>query len=373
MATRSLNPIVETIVAGEAPRAMALAAARGLLPVSPVDLVDALLHLVESDDPDVREASATTLASTDPSVLSDWVREGEDAHGIDRLVRRTEDATVLEAVIRSRATTDDTLVWLAERLHPDLQDVLAVNQARLLRQPRILEALGRNPRLTADARRRIHEIEEEFFRKRGTTSAAAAEAAEAAAAAPPPLEEVEEAAAGFPPLPGEEEQAAEGALFEEIELPEEMTSEEVELDDEKRKSLLVEISLMTVSQKLTLATKGNKEARSILIRDTNRLVCSAAVASPRMTPNEIESIAAMRNVHEEVLRHIATHREWSRKYPVMLNLVRNPRVPSELCMPFIVRLTQRDMKSLASDKGVPELVRTAAKRMYQMKYQQAKG
>lgn len=373
MATRSLNPIVETIVSGEAPRAMELAAARGLLPVSPVDLVDALLHLVASPDPDVETASKTTLASTDPTVLSDWVREAEDGKGIDRLVRQTEDATVLEAVIRSRATTDDTLVWLAERLHPDLQDVLAVNQARLLRQPRILEALGRNPKLTADARRRIHEIEEEFFRKRGTTSTAAAEAAEAAAAAPAPLEEAGAPLPEMPEVPGEEPPPPEGALFEEIELPEEMTSEEIELDEEKRKSLFVQIGLMTISQKLTLATKGNKEARGILIRDTNRLVCSAAISSPRMTPNEVESIASMRNVHEEVLRHIAGHREWSRKYPIMLNLVRNPRVPPELVFPFIVRLTQRDMKSLAADKGVSEMVRTAAKRMYQTKYQQAKG
>ena len=73
----------------------------------------------------------------------------------------------------------------------------------------------------------------------------------------------------------------------------------------------------------------------------------------------------MRNIEEEVLRIIGTKRDYTAKYPIVLNLVRNPKVPIGVVMPLISRLTLKDMKSLMSDKGVSEAVRVQARKFYQ--------
>jgi hypothetical protein len=83
-----------------------------------------------------------------------------------------------------------------------------------------------------------------------------------------------------------------------------------------------------------------------------------------MTQNEVESIAGMRNVEEEVLRIIGMRREWMLKYPIMLTLVRNPKAPVALVIPLINRLVLRDLKGLKDDKGVTEIVRATAKKFY---------
>ena len=47
---------------------------------------------------------------------------------------------------------------------------------------------------------------------------------------------------------------------------------------------------------------GNKEARSLLVRDRNKIVAIAAVTSPKITDNELLAIAQSRNVSDEVIR-----------------------------------------------------------------------
>ena len=79
----------------------------------------------------------------------------------------------------------------------------------------------------------------------------------------------------------------------------------------------------------------------------------------------------MRNVSEEVLRSIGAGREWSKSYIVAVTLVRNPRTPPGVSTNFIPRMTDRDLKGLANDKNVPEIVRRNAKRTYETRNQKA--
>ena len=60
---------------------------------------------------------------------------------------------------------DQTLEALARTVAGDPQEALIVNQVRLLRQPSLIDALFENPALTADGRRRLLEIREEFFER----------------------------------------------------------------------------------------------------------------------------------------------------------------------------------------------------------------
>ena len=126
------------------------------------------------------------------------------------------------------------------------------------------------------------------------------------------------------------------------------------------RSLFQKIQTMTVSEKLDLARKASKEARSILLRDSNKLVQLAVVNSPKITESEIIGIASNRQVSEDVLKEIAMNREWLRNYQVRLALVNNPKTPLSIALAQVSYLNQRDLGLLAKSKGVPRPIVIAA-------------
>ncbi|HKG79749.1 MAG TPA: hypothetical protein VKA78_10030, partial [Pyrinomonadaceae bacterium] len=125
------------------------------------------------------------------------------------------------------------------------------------------------------------------------------------------------------------------------------------------------IMFMNTRDRMKLAMKGDREARSILIRDSNKVVCSAVVNNPRITEQEIENIAAMRTVADEVLRIIALNRGWARSYTIIYNLARNPRSPIPTVMNILPRIRTKDLQALTQNRNVSEAVRRQAYRLHQ--------
>ena len=122
---------------------------------------------------------------------------------------------------------------------------------------------------------------------------------------------------------------------------------------------------MNARDRMKLAMKGDREARSILIRDSNRMVATAVIHNPRVTDQEVENIAAMRTVADEVLRLIALNRNWARSYPVIHNLVRNPRTPVPTVLTTLPRIRTKDLKNLTQNRNVPDATRRQALRLSQ--------
>jgi hypothetical protein len=127
-------------------------------------------------------------------------------------------------------------------------------------------------------------------------------------------------------------------------------------------SVVQKVYRLGVIDKMKLAITGSREERAILIRDPNRLVAAAVLGSPKITEPEIESISAMKNVSDQTLRTIGNHREWTKRYPVVANLVRNPRTPIGIALSMVPRLNPRDIKGVALDRNVPEAVRKQAQK-----------
>ena len=107
------------------------------------------------------------------------------------------------------------------------------------------------------------------------------------------------------------------------------------------RSLFQKIQTMSVSEKLDLARKASKEARSILIRDSNKLVQLAVANSPKITESEILAIASNRQVNDDVLKEIAMNKEWLRNYQIRLALVNNPKTPLSIAMAQVTYLNQQ--------------------------------
>jgi uncharacterized UPF0160 family protein len=87
------------------------------------------------------------------------------------------------------------------------------------------------------------------------------------------------------------------------------------------------------------------------------------IKSPRITESEVEFYAALRNVQTDVLRLIASNREWLKSYKVIHTLIKNPRTPLAYTTKMLPRLNKKDLRSLERDRNVPEALRKMAKRM----------
>lgn len=139
---------------------------------------------------------------------------------------------------------------------------------------------------------------------------------------------------------------------------------EIEPDPVKRESLVQRVARMTVVERLTLALKGGRSERMLLIRDPNKLIQRCVLQSPRLTETEVEAFAAMSNLPGETLRAISLSRLFMKNYSVVRNLTNNPKTPLDVSLHLFPRLTATDLVKLTANKNVPETLRSSAIKLH---------
>lgn len=347
---RASNPLIDQFRKGGVPPDLRLLAAQGALPLKPSDLVE-LLHLLLGDtQPEVRETAAATLMAQPVEEMLPIGRDKETPPGVLAwIVAQRPERELREAVLQNTSLSDDAIQGLAGSLPEELAELVVINQMRLLRSTPLLEALEVNPSLSNDQKRRLRELRETF--KIGPQP-------DTPPPPPPP-----------PAAPAPEPAAAEPDTFQEM--PEGPVTESDALvrylsEDERgqadKVSAVQRIYRLNTAEKIIAALKGSREERAILVRDANRLVSTSVLGSPRLTEAEIESFAGMKSLSDEMLRIIGTHREWTKRYQVVANLVRNPKTPIGISLGMVSRLNPRDIKNLTVDRNVPEVVRKHAQK-----------
>jgi len=392
----SINPVVQAIISGKAPQPARLAAARGLLPLPQNDLLEVLVALTTSDDAQIAAAATETLSAETADDLLSAASDDETAPNVLAYLATRSDGTpqLYEATILNTRTPDHALAKLAATTtHASLLELITVNQQRLVRSPEIIDAILSNPACGGEAERRARETRKEFFEKeRGARQIADELRARGQTAAAEFFETAELTTVGGELsvedawLIAQHIEVADGDLddswlpaerYEELisESPAEVAanvqrvveSERLERGEvsQERVSLIRRIMFMNTKDRIKLAMKGDREARGILIRDSNKVVCSAVVKNPRITEQEIENIAAMRTVADEVLRIIALNRSWVRSYLIIHNLARNPRTPIPTAMNILPRIRTKDLQQLSQNRNVSEAVRRQAYRLGQ--------
>jgi hypothetical protein len=135
----------------------------------------------------------------------------------------------------------------------------------------------------------------------------------------------------------------------------------------KRENALQKISHLDVKGRIQLALKGNKEERSLLIRDGTKVVALAVLEAPKLSDGEVEKFASQKNVLEAVLRQIPLKRRFMKNYIVVRNLVANPRTPLDLGLGLMKNLLPNDLKNISGNKEISETIRKLALKMYKQK------
>jgi len=391
--TTSTNPVVKSIISGNAPPAARSAAARGMLPLPQADLLEALVHLTADNDPAIAGAAQETMAEQQAADLLQAAAAENTAPSVLGYLASLTSATreIHEAIAANANTPDEAIALLARAtVHASLIELITFNQQRLIRSPAIIDAILLNPARTPEAERRAKETRREFFEKergarqiaeelRARGNAAAAEFFESADLSTAQGEmSIDDAWVIAQHIEVSDVDIDDSWLAREFmeETPEQIAANvqavlnaerlEGEISPE-RVSLIRKIMFMTVKDRVKLAMKGDREARGILIRDSNKVVATGVIHNPRITDNEIENISSMRQVADEVLRIIGNNRQWARSYPIIHNLVRNPRTPMATAVQILPRIRTKDLKSISLNRNVSQAVRQQAYRLSEMR------
>jgi hypothetical protein len=353
-----LPPNLRKHVDPKAPVPLRMMAAKALVPFNPSDMLGALYMLTFDPEQSVRETATKTAAGLPDRILGSALRD-EDVQppvlGWFLAQLKGKDAYAEMLVLNSN-TPDEAVAEVARDCSAKVVEIIGQNQLRLLRTENILRNLCANP----NASPALVDSVCDFAVRSGMS-----------------LPDVPQMQAARVRLFGPEVVAAPPApqgptaeeVLQELGGPEAAASEEsaAPMEEGKRLNVTQKIMKMTISEKIKLATLGNKEARSILIRDSNKLVATAVIRSPRLTDGEVLTIAGNRAMHDDVLRVIYGNREWTKNMKVKLALVKNPKIPLTVTMKFINSLRESDVKDLMRDKNVPAAVAGYAKRLIDKK------
>ncbi len=362
------------------PGPLRMMAARGMAPLPPREMVIVLATLSLDEDQKLTAAARDSIAKL-PSELMVAALDSTLPPDVLQVVGPLllNRADLLERIVLNRATSDVTISLLAPLVPAEVAEIIASNQERCLRSEAIVRALVKNTNILRSSLDRLFD----FLVRSGILLDGMREFSDAMERLSPT--EVEEVAGKIelpPEVAAHLEEGAKvtlsstapvSAVSDADQQPaEESSAEETkegEAVEEETKQIPITqmIANMTTAQKMIFAMKGNKEARSILVRDSNRVVSTGAIRNPRITEQEVAAAANSRSVNEDVIRIIAASKEMTRTYSVKVALVNNPKTPFKTASRFLTLLRQSELRAVAKSKNVSGPVSKMAKQMLQAK------
>jgi len=357
-----LSAGVQRILGRSAPAPLRLMAAKGLAPgLKPHEALTVIAVLSESDDEAIASAAKATLGKLPPPVLTGALG-GDLPAGVLALVAPlyAQNAAVMEKILAHAAISPATVAAIAAAASEAVAELVATNEQRLLAHPEIIEKLYMNAAARMSTADRILELAvRNKIELKGIPAykEAAAAIGQELIAEPSPEPTPDDIL--FRETDAAARQAPVDPATEDTHRLDEETGDEVVED--KFLPLHARLGRMTNSQKIRRAMIGTASERLLLVRDSNRLVAQAAIKSPSIQENEVLRISSSRTVSEDVLRLIATDREWTRSHQIKLNLVQNPRTPFAFAAKLVMHLREHELKGLARSKNVTGAVVQAAR------------
>ncbi len=409
-------------------------AARGMLPLPPLDQVAVLYQLAIDPDQTIAQAARETATKLPEKLVAGTLAEpANDPRVLDYFGQLMIDKpSVFDAVALNPSTADSTIAGLAGRCGAREVDLIAQNEQRVLRTPEIIAAMYMNRKARMSTIDRVVELAvrnqvrvpglaawDEVARALSGTIAVdpqddarfdaviasrndnvltSGNAEEAPIddggrtnrlielhvnvpnqpATRIPLRRMRTVVGGevdsegyVPNLPpqwlvvqlDEDENGITVGIVETRETVHAAIKQHLQIGNVRLILAPTPFRDLPIPHKIRAATLGDAFVRSEAIRDANKMVSLAAIKSPGVTDSEAASFAGNTILGEDVIRYIASRREWTKLYGVKVSLCRNPKAPiaeTARLMPF---LRERDINDLIKSKGVPSAVVAQARKI----------
>lgn len=392
--------MIDLIRASAVPHNIVHSAAKGALSIPGPEMMEILVYLATHDQAFGEQASLTLAGWDEKASLAMAGDPAAPQEVLDYLASpKNLRPALLPALLTNPAVSDTTLAEIAIAAPREAVDSI-LSSARAEHSSFILEALHSNPHLSGiqaeQIRNRLSPAEPPVPphdpppAQSGTASSpSAAEVAEEGDVLSPEMTaylaenaaEIEASEKPFHPIGGIQE-IRENVL--ESQEPEARAAAAAANGGSRsaasgakaqiqRGSALQKISQLDVKGRIQLAMKGNKEERSILVRDGTKVVALGVLESPKITDAEVEAFANQKNVLESLLRGISMKRRFMKNYNVVRNLVANPRTPLDVSLGLMKNLQIQDLKNISGNKDVPDTIRKLALKTYKQKRDSNKG
>jgi hypothetical protein len=321
----TLSPeIVEDLRHGRATRERKLAVCTGGAHLAPVDRAEILAVLAADPDEMVAERAKDAILSVSPETFVEAIKRDNALPALFAYASKhlVDKPGVSDALAENKNCAAEHLVHAVRHLSAGTIQILAEDLDRVSESPTLAAALEHCDSLTPEQKSHLHELHGPGHPIDEATLADAAAAAES--------------------------------------------------DIARRQTLIQRIAKMTVAQRVQYAIKGGSDARRTLIRDPNKVVQRAVLQSPRLTDQEVETFASMSNLTEEILRMIASNRNFRKNYVVVRNLINNPKTPLDVTLHMLPMVNAQDLKRLTTNKNIPETLRTTAFKLQRTRAEQKK-
>lgn len=310
----------------EVPKAVKLALAKGegTEELTPDDAVTVLFVLCYDKDSEISvEAKRRFEGLSAPYVLK-ALEEKLDPLVIKRLVALHADSEAVMIMAALNEGIDDAVLSsIVEKGPEEVVSLMLEDRERLVKNPRLVAALEKNPLTPINALKEL---------KGGT-------AREVPKAVPAPI-----------PTTGEKE------VLKEL------------VDDKDFKKVVEEqnvfkiVQNLSMGQKIKLALTGNKSARELLSKDSNKIIAVSVLKNPRITEDEVIRLTASKNTTEDMLREIGRNKDWVKSYTVKFGMVTNPKTPLSISVKLLDHLYEKDLSKLARSKNIPSVLASTARR-----------
>ncbi len=309
-----VSPEVARLVK-EASREEQLAVVRGETDLSLKELLTVFLFLFQVGDSELKRAVSAALSALDSGELV-ALAAGEELHPkhLELIARgRLDDPLVIGALLKNPGVAPATLKNVAAHCNGAIFALIAGCRRLLASHPEIVEALTGNSRTEPEIKRKFGLLAEE---------------------------------------PSDELESAEEVVEEEVVEEAHLSKYQMSLE-------------LPVAEKIKTALTGDKEWRSIFIKDANKLVSSAVLKNPRITDGEVLAIAKSKSSSDELIRLIVMNNEWIKNAEIKKALVVHTRTPLPKALRFMSVLSEKDLKALAKSREVSSVVVNNARRMLQ--------
>jgi hypothetical protein len=315
--------------------------AAGLLPMPPAILIEALRVLSSDPDAEVRQKSVESVQKMPENILINIAQTQKIPATLDFISKiHGNNEKVLERILINQNTADATFIHLSQTSTERLSTLIGNNQVRILRTPQIADNLKKNKNMLKSEMDKLTS----FLRMNGITIEG--ESAELTLAEIEAILQTNDA----------------------DEIPIEfMEDGKDDIAENVRLSIYQYVQTINTGQKIKLALKGNKEARMLLIKDSNKVVSSAVVKNPRITDSEVLAACQNKTINDEILRLICMKAEWLKHYSIQAALANNPKTPFQTALRFMRMLTANDLKKLSKNKNAPAQLQKMAKELYETK------
>src|SRR3990170_4464540 len=117
---------------------------------------------------------------------------------------------------------------------------------------------------------------------------------------------------------------------------------------------------LTLGERRSLARSHLIKHLEKLLSDPDPVVIENLLNNPRITEKEVLKIASKRPNSPHVLKRVALHKKWSKRYDVLKAVSRNPYTPTRISIALVEFMLVQDLSAISEDTTIHPEVKQAA-------------